>query len=244
MDGRMSVFEQSWGADFDPKRSIATQLYRRLRGSILTQKLAPNTALSEKDLAAQFGVSRTPVREALIKLADDGLVDVLPQRGTFVAPIRIAEVIEAQFIREALEIAVIRRVAAAPTPALLAQLDEALRQQQTAVDTRDLDTFLQLDENFHKAFCDYCELPRGWKVIQNVKGQLDRIRYLSLPEPGHLAILLDQHRQVVEAVRAGQPDLAAAQLKRHLQEVFGTVKYLVEQDPSLFGITPEKATGT
>lgn len=236
----MVALEQVRAEGLDPKRSIVTQVYGSIRRSILTLRLAPYAALSEKELASQFSVSRTPVREALIKLAADGLVDILPQRGTFVAPIRFAEVMEAQFIREALEIAVIRRVASAPNVALLEELSDALSRQSDAIAKHDFETFLQLDENFHKMFSDYCELPNGWRMIQNVKGQLDRVRFLSLPEPGHLAALLDQHSQIVEAVRLNQPDLAAAQLQRHLREVFGTVEHLMQQNPPLFGVAANR----
>ena len=233
-----------WAASFDRKQPIAVQLHRFVRSLILTLKLVPNEMLSEKELSAQFGVSRTPVREALIKLSEEGLVDILPQRGSFVAPIRIAEVLEAQFIRESLEISVIRRVAATSTQSLNDQLDEALRQQRAAIERLDFDMFLQLDEDFHKMFCDFCELPRGWRVVQNVKGQLDRVRYLSLPEPGHLTALLKQHGQVVEAIKRHDPELAAAKLRLHLQGVFSTVELLMQQNPSLFGPVGKMNKGT
>lgn len=236
--------ETLWAETFDPKQPIVTQIHRCIRSAILSLDLKPNEALSEKELSLKFAVSRTPVREALIKLSEDGLVDILPQRGSFVAPIRIAEVVEAQFIREALEIAVIRRVAADPSERLLNTLEEMLRQQRSAISQRDFNAFLVLDESFHRTFCEFCELPRGWKMIQNVKGQLDRVRFLSLPEPGHLETLFKQHQAVVEAVRLRQPDLAAAQLKRHLQEVFGSVELLMRSSPSLFGDRGRLQTGT
>ena len=213
---------------------MAAQLYHYIRRAILSLQYEPGTALSEKDLSSQFGVSRTPVREALIKLSEEGLVDVLPQRGSFVAPIRVSEVAEAQFIREALETAVVRRAAAHPSPALAAQLAHNLEGQRAAVERQELEAFLALDEAFHRSFCDFCDLPRAWKVLQHVRGQLDRVRYLSLPEPGHLEILLRQHEAIAEAIRLHAPDLAAAQLKLHLQEVFGSVDLLMRSHPALF----------
>jgi DNA-binding GntR family transcriptional regulator len=213
---------------------IAGQLYHHIRRAILSLQFEPGEALSEKDLSGQFGVSRTPVREALIKLSEEGLVDVLPQRGSFVAPIRVAEVAEAQFIREALETAVIRRVAAHTSAALVAELARILERQHAAVERHEFDVFLTLDEAFHRSFCDFCDLPRAWKVLQNVRGQLDRVRYLSLPEPGHLEMLLRQHEAIAEGIRLRSPDLAAAQLKLHLQEVFGSVDLLMRSHPALF----------
>ncbi|PRD42986.1 GntR family transcriptional regulator [Phyllobacterium phragmitis] len=203
-------------------------------------ELAPNEALSEKELSLKLGISRTPVREALIKLADEGLVDIFPQRGTYVSPIRVAEVLEAQFIREALEIAVVRRVAQDADAAFAARLDEQLRLQKQAADARNLDDFIALDDQFHHAFSDIASLPRSWKVIQSVKSQLDRVRYLSLPQPGHIEQLYMQHSDIAAAMQANDSDLAARHMKTHLREVFRSIDKLVKQHPSLFG---EKAGG-
>lgn len=100
----------------DPKQPIGAQVYALLKKMICNLSLQPNEALSEKELSVRLGVSRTPVREALIRLADETLVDVFPQRGTFVSPIRTNEVLEAQFLRETLETAVVRRAAEDPSP--------------------------------------------------------------------------------------------------------------------------------
>jgi len=104
------VVSRSTFAPMVARAAISPQIYERLRRAITTLELAPSESVSEKDLAQKLGVSRTPVREALIRLADEGLIDVLPQRGTFVAPIRLQDVEDAQFIREALEVAVVRRL--------------------------------------------------------------------------------------------------------------------------------------
>jgi DNA-binding GntR family transcriptional regulator len=220
----------------DPRQPIAVQVFGILKRSILTLHLEPGASLSEKELSLKLGVSRTPVREALIKLADEGLVDVFPQRGTVVSPIRVAEVIEAQFIREALETAVVRRAASAPVVgALVARLEENLRLQRAAIADKAYETFMQLDENFHYAIADSVSLPRAWRLIQNVKGQLDRIRYLALPEPGHLQRICDQHEAVLEALAAREPQLAASRMQTHLNEVFKSIDLLIRQKPELFG---------
>lgn len=218
----------------DPKLPIVDQVYRHVRQLVLSLKLKPGEALSEKELSLRLGVSRTPVREALIKLSEDGLVDILPQRGSFVAPIRVAEVLEAQFIREALETAVVRRVATNPVPGLQERLESLLARQLVAIKQKSLDEFLALDATFHGAFCDACNLPRAWKIIQNVKGQLERVCYLDLPDPAHQMDLYDQHCAIVQAIGEGKPDLAVKEAKLHLQEVFKSVELLMNTQPSLF----------
>jgi len=213
---------------------ISPQVYERLRRAIITLTLLPSEGLSEQDLAQQLGVSRTPVREALIRLADEGLIDILPQRGSFVAPIRLREVEEAQFIRENLEVAVTRRLAGNATPRFVRTMRNNLKRQTDAVHEGALENFLDWDEAFHRTLCEEADLPKSWRVIQNVKLQMDRVRYLSLPEPGHLALLLEQHAAVLEAIEAGWTDLAGERMRSHLQEVLRTVRRLKVSRPDLF----------
>ena len=217
-----------------PGRPMAQQVHDAIRRAILTLALKPGEALSEKELALRLGVSRTPVREALIKLSDEGLVDVFPQRGTLVAPIRIAEVMEAQFVREALETAVVRRAAEQADGHLTPMLAGNIEAQAVAARTGERDAFLRLDEAFHRSLSEAVALPRAWKTIQNVKGQLDRVRFLSLPEAGQLATLTGEHADIAEAIRLRDPDLAAERMKHHLQAVFGTVRKLMREQPALF----------
>jgi DNA-binding GntR family transcriptional regulator len=230
----------SFSSTVDPKLPIATQVHAALRRAILTMEIRPTAALSEKELSLRYDVSRTPVREALIKLADEGLVDILPQRGTFVAPIRMEEVSEAQFIREALEAAVIRSSAERSTPELIARLRALLVAQRRAAKEKDLEGFLQLDEAFHRAFSESIGQSRSWRLIQSVKAQLDRVRFLSLPEPGHLDAMVTQHEAIVRAVEVKDVDQAERVMRGHLREVFRTAQRLLASDPSLFDDDPAR----
>jgi len=214
---------------------ISPQIYERLRQAVTTLAMLPSESLSEQDLAKKLGVSRTPVREALIRLADEGLIDVLPQRGSFVAPIRIADVEEAQFIRETLEVAVARRLAQSRSEEFLELVRANLRRQEQAVRDDDHDLFLELDEAFHRSFCDAAGLPKSWRVIKTVKLQMDRVRYLSLPQAGHLSFILAQHQAIFEAIAKKRPDLAAERMTQHLQEILRTIQKLVAERPGLFG---------
>jgi DNA-binding GntR family transcriptional regulator len=215
------------------RQPIAPQVYERLRRAITTLAMLPSEALSEKDLSLQLGISRTPVREALIRLADEGLIDILPQRGSFVAPIRISDVEEAQFIRESLEVAVVKRLALQCSLQFLDNIEANLSRQETAVADGDGDLFLELDEAFHRSFCEEAGLSKSWRVIQTVKLQMDRVRYLSLPDPAHLKTLLAQHWEIVRAIEHGEPDLASSAMAAHLQEVLRTAQRLSIQRAEL-----------
>lgn len=233
-----SAAEPTWSQlSFDALASrtpISPQIYERLRRAITTLELAPSESVSEKELALKLGVSRTPVREALIRLADEGLIDVLPQRGSFVAPIRLKDVEDAQFIRETLEVAVVRRLAGHAADAALVAARQNLREQELAVKDKDHALFLELDEAFHRTLCEAAGLARSWRVIQAVKMQMDRVRFLSLPEAGHLRTLMNQHRAILDAVAEGDPPRAAEQMAAHLQLVLRTMQKLGAARPELF----------
>lgn len=233
--GNLTILEATdWSDAIDPKMPIAVQAHSWIKRAILTVELRPKDALSEKELAARLGISRTPVREALIKLSDEGLVDIFPQRGTQVAPIRIPEVLEAQFIREALETAVVAKAAESANEDLKSRLRANLGEQKVAAQEGRLVDFQRLDEDFHHIFSDFCGLSRAWRSIQNVKGQLDRVRYLSLPHAGHVGFLYEQHAAVADAVARGAVDEAVGQMRHHLRAVFKSIDELIREQPELF----------
>ena len=224
----------SWSEAIDPKLPIAVQAHAWIRRAILTVELRPRDGLSEKELALRLGISRTPVREALIKLSDEGLVDIFPQRGTLVAPIRVPEVFEAQFIREALETAVVRKAAETANDDLRSRLRANLGDQKLAAGEGRLADFQRLDEDFHHIFSEFCDLTRAWRAIQNVKGQLDRVRYLSLPHPGHVGFLYEQHKAVADAIGRGAVDEAVEHMRYHLREVFKSIDELIRAAAGAF----------
>jgi len=221
-------------AAIDLRQPVAAQVHEILRRSIITMRLRPRKKVSEAELALQLGVSRTPVREALIKLAEDRLVEILPQRGSFITPIRLHEVLEARFIREALEIAVVREAAETGRAEILGRLESLLQAQRAAARDKDLERFLELDEAFHHTFSESIDKQRCWRLIQSVKHQLDRVRYLSLPEPGNLALLIRQHAAIAQAALAGKPEEAETLMRAHLREVLRFIEQKHAKEPDLF----------
>ena len=212
----------------------ALRVYRDLKSAIVTLTLRPGQALSEKDIAARLGVSRQPVREAFIKLSEAGLVTVRPQRGTFVVKISTRQVTDARFVREAVEIAVARKACESmPTPAL-ADLKQNLDAQRKAAGAARPDRFLALDEAFHRTLalgvgCDY-----AWRVVEEVKAQMDRVRYLSLPHATPVERLIEQHEAIAAAVEARDQAAAEAAVRLHLSEILTSLPMLERRFPDLF----------
>ena len=209
------------------------RVYASLRDAIVRADLAPGRQLSENELAASLGVSRTPVREALQRLRDDRLVEVVPQLGTFVSPISTRAVADAQFIREALECAAVRAAAGRVTDEDLEGLEQNLVAQERARESADFDAFYVLDDQFHQSLCDLSGRA-VWAITQRAKGHLNRIRRLSLPIPSYLAEMIAEHREIVVLLGEHDPDGAEAALRHHLQMVLRELPRIREQHPDFF----------
>jgi len=211
-----------------------TQVYATLRDAIIRAELPPGRKLSENELATWLGVSRTPIREALVRLRDERLVAIVPQLGTFVSYISPQAVSDASFIREALECAAIRQTAVLATEDDIASLEENLRAQERAGERGDFDTFYVLDEDFHRVLCDLSGHATVWAVSQRAKGHLNRIRRLSIPMPTYIGEMIVEHRDVVAAVAEHDPDLAEERLRHHLRMVLREIPQIRSENPDYF----------
>jgi GntR family transcriptional regulator, rspAB operon transcriptional repressor len=224
-------------ADRPPDRSLPDAqspraIHACLRRDIVTLRLRPGERLSENDLAARFGTSRAPVREALIRLVDDGLIDVRPQRGSFVSRISLKAMERARFVREALEAAIcIRAAERGITRATHLQLEATIESQIEAGENPDL--FTELDDLFHRGFAEAVDLVSVWDVIEREKAQFDRVRFLSLPNTTPVAVLIDQHKAILRGVVSRQPDAAERAVRLHLSEVLRIVNNLAHRHPDL-----------
>lgn len=211
-----------------------TQVYATLRDAIIRAELPPGRKLSENELATWLGVSRTPIREALVRLRDERLVAIVPQLGTFVSFISPQAVSDASFIREALECAAIRQTAVVATEDDIAGLEENLRAQERAGERGDFDAFYVLDEDFHRVLCDLSGHATVWAVSQRAKGHLNRIRRLSIPMPTYIGEMIAEHRDVVAAVAEHDPDLAEERLRHHLRMVLREIPQIRSENPDYF----------
>lgn len=205
-----------------------------LRHRILDLTLPPGSALAENELAKELAVSRTPVREALILLVNEGLVEIYPQMGTFVSRIDPAAVADSQFIREALELASLRELVPAIEPAQITLLRSILAQQRFAVDAVDVDQFFELDERFHRTMMELGGHASAWNVVGSAKAHLDRARRVCLPMSDTLERMLQQHTDIVDRLAAGDLDDADHSLRSHLREVFRDIDALKSMAPHYF----------
>jgi len=214
--------------------STSEQVYLALREAIVTAELRPGLKLSENELAGELGVSRTPVREALARLRDERLVAIVPQLGTFVTLISPAAVADAEFVREALECAAVTRAVPAMSHEDLEALQWNLAAQEQAQALRDDRAFDRLDEELHRRICDSSGHTIAWALSRRANGHLDRIRRLSLPDPGYISEMLKEHRRIVAAVAAGDAGAAEAALRHHLRMVPSSLPRLQALYPDYF----------
>ncbi len=213
---------------------MGSRVFDSLRQAIVQLRLRPGNLLSEADVARQLGVSRQPVREAFIKLAEVGLVEVKPQRGTFVMLISIRQVQNVRFIREAIEVAVVRKAAHEASTGRIAELRELIEAQRAAERSGDHVEFLRLDESFHQCLAHSVGTDYAWRVLENLKAQMDRVRYLSMPDATPIDVLIGQHAAIVDAIARHAADEAEAAMHAHLAEILMSLPRLAQAHPDLF----------
>lgn len=206
-------------------------LHAELRQRIIALELAPGEPLSENELAADLGVSRTPIRECLIMLRQEGFIDVIPQVGTFVARVDARRVADAQFIREAVETTSLQQVAYPLNEGLVARLTENVARQQS--DEMDVEGFVPLDEDFHRGLLALTGHESAWEAIASERAHLDRARRLGLIEVTP-ASYIAEHAAILDAVLTGDRERALDVLRGHVRAVFADVDRVRERMPDLF----------
>ncbi|MEU6254489.1 GntR family transcriptional regulator [Streptomyces sp. NPDC047043] len=219
-------------AQSNGRRTSRRDIYLKLRQMVLTLELAPGAALSENELAASLGVSRTPVRESLIMLAQEGLVQVFPKIGSFVSRVDPAQVADAQFLREAVELASLEDLPGQLDAALVGELRDNLERQRRA--DLDLEEFFALDEAFHHGLMRLSGHGNVWTTVAAAKGHLDRARRLGLHENVSPAVFATQHHEIFEAIVGGDIPLARSAMRTHLRAVFSDIERIRAHSPELF----------
>lgn len=221
-------------SDQQRRLTMGHQVFEVLKQAIVQMQLQPGNLLSEADVAKQMGLSRQPVREAFIKLSEAGLVEIRPQRGTFVVLISRREVENARFIREAIEIAVIKKAAAEATPEGILAMHNLLTRQREADARADLDEFLRLDDEFHQSIAQMASCEDAWRLVESLKAQMDRVRYLSIESATPVTTLITQHQDILEAIEAKDPDRAEAAMRVHLSEILKSLPKIAGANPEWF----------
>jgi DNA-binding GntR family transcriptional regulator len=214
--------------------SASRRVYLDLRKKITEMTLLPGTRIVERDIAAEHGTSRTPVHEAVQRLAEEGLIEVTQRVGTFVARIPLDQLEEAMLVRTALEGAIIDRAAARITPEGLDRLRRIIADQHLSVDGLDYQGFHNGDEIFHETLADIAGLRGVWRIIQQAKTQVDRYRRLTLPIPGRMKGVVLEHEIVVDALEKGLKHEAAVAMHEHLDHVLPVVEVAKMLRPDYF----------
>ncbi|WP_225765209.1 GntR family transcriptional regulator [Inquilinus sp. Marseille-Q2685] len=207
----------------DRARQAAPQVYERLREQIIALTLAPGSVLARNELMVQFGVSQTPIRDALLRLAEEGLVDIFPQHATVVSPIDLAAARQAHFLRRSVELEVVRTLALRADRSFVAPLRTLIARQRAMLDAEDFEAFAETDQLLHRQLCEAAEVSGLWTLIRSRSGHLDRLRRLHLPVPGKAQSILNDHARILDAIAAGDADGAQEALRQHLSGTLAQV---------------------
>jgi len=213
-------------------KTVSLQVYEKIRSQIIQGTLKPGTRISETEVSRNLQISRQPVREAFIKLHNEGLVEIRPQRGTLVTLISVEAVSGARFIREAVEADIVKLLVEKCDPELIGTLRSLVRQQREVKDTR-LEEFIELDDQFHKTLAVLAGKGNTWKITAGTKAHFDRVRYLSSTKK-RFQNLVDQHEAVVDAIEQRDAAKAESAIRSHLLEVLQDLPIMVSQQPELF----------
>jgi GntR family transcriptional regulator, rspAB operon transcriptional repressor len=213
----------------DRSRQAAPQIFETLRTRILSLELKPNTLLSRAALQAEFGVSQTPLRDALMKLEQEGLVEIYPQHATLVARIDVAAARQAHFLRLAIELEAVRRVAAERSGGFVAGLKRIVADQRRV--KSDHEAFAAADRAFHQSFYDAAGVPDLFHLARRHSGHIDRLRLLNLPLPGKITAVIRDHEAIAAAVERRDADGAASALRQHLSGTLSIIGQIRERHP-------------
>jgi len=219
------------GGRLDRDRQAAPQIFERLRGMIIALELPPGSPLSRAALAEQFGVSSTPIRDALMRLEEEGLVEVFPQYATVVSRIDVHRAQQAHFLRQALELEIVRMLALKPDEALVTELNATIARQQQFAKAGAFEKFMAADNEFHAQLYRAADKQDIWTLVKSRSGHIDRLRRLHLPSPGKAQDIVRHHKLITKAIAGGEPEEAQKHLRTHLSGTLSELARIREQHP-------------
>ncbi|MBL8276532.1 MAG: GntR family transcriptional regulator [Pelomonas sp.] len=215
----------------DPTRHAAPQVLEALRAAIVSLELAPGLALDRAELAQRFGVSQTPVRDALIRLGEEGLVVVRAQSATQVSRIDVPAARESHFLRRSIEIEIARQLALAHDDGVIHELTAQLARQAELGQRKDYPAFIAADKEFHRLMYVAAGLPRLWAVVTRMSGHVDRLRLLHVPAQGKADAILDGHQAILGAIATGDAPAAQQAVREHLTGTLAAVDEIAQRYP-------------
>jgi len=215
----------------DPTRHAAPQVVEALRAAIISMELAPGIALDRGELAQRFGVSQTPVRDALIRLSEEGLVIIRAQYTTQVSRIDVPAAREAHFLRRSIEIEIARQLAMTHDDAMIGELRQQLALQVGLAAKKDFLGFNVVDKEFHRLMYVAAGLPRLWAVVIRMSGHVDRLRLLHMPTVGKIESILSAHEAIVQAIESRDVEAAQHAVRDHLSGTLASVDEIQKRYP-------------
>lgn len=218
----------------DAGRGGAAQVFDTLRAEIIALQLVPGAVLSRLELQDRFGLSSTPIRDALMRLQEEGLVDVFPQHATVVSPIDVGRARQAQFLRRSVELELVRTLALTPDDKVVDRLRSLVRQQTVFADLSEHEAFVNADQAFHRTMYEAAGVLDLLLLVRRQSGHIDRLRRLHLPVAGKMRQILSDHTAIVDAIAAGRAEDAQRHLRNHLSQSLDFVEALKASHPEYF----------
>lgn len=201
------------------RRTSSDEVFDYLYAQINAMNLLPGTRISEVEISKQFDLSRQPVREAFIRLANRGLLLIRPQKATVVRRFSMEKIKRARFLRMAVECEVLRRACREPLGRHQARLERSIEAQAKAIHDQDLERFHKLDYDFHKLLCAAAQCEFVFETIADNKAQVDRLCLLSLAQPATMDELIVDHRNILSAIENRDEDAVTKAIKHHLSRL-------------------------
>jgi len=214
--------------------TASSKIYSDLRTELVSLQRRPGEVISEAEIALSYGMSRTPVREAILKLSDEGLLEIFPQSGIFVSRIPIAALPEAILIRKSLEATTAQLAAERAAASQILVLQAILERQREANAAKDGDAFHRADEMFHATIAEVAGYPGIWTLIQQVKVNVDRYRRLTLPQQGRIARVIAEHEAILSAIAAHDASGARTAMEIHLESLLDNISVTQNINPEFF----------
>ncbi|MGI6030872.1 MAG: GntR family transcriptional regulator [Eubacteriales bacterium] len=215
-------------------RSIGDSIYAALRENIILLQMRPGESINIKEISEQLGVSRSPVRDAVMKLAKEGLVDIIPQKGTSVSRIDLHRVEEERFMRESMEEKALELFGSQKTLLQMEKLRYILRLQKESLDAQQFARFLELDDQFHGVFFEGADRPMCWEIYQSMSGHYRRIRLMTLWDSRIVSNAIDQHWEMLQLLEERKLDQLPGLLRNHCRKLDIQELDLFESYPEYF----------
>ena len=236
-----SVWEVGRPASPNRVMNSAQLIHFHLRDDIISMRRRPGEPIAEKDITQAYGVSRTPVREALLRLSEEGLIDIIAKSGTIVSRIPADELPEAILARKAIEQMTARMAAELAAKSDVLKLSAIVERQKEALKSNDIDGFHVEDEALHRSIMAAAGQPGIWRFVEGIKVQLDRFRRLTLPQANRMERALAEHTELVDAIAAGNADKAATVIGDHLDWLGASLAKIRDIGPDYFSGNLEDA---